>query len=364
MTTAVSAEAVTAGRVWSPKRWLPRDLAVLGSLTAALVLIVCVSVAVGAYPIAPGDLVAVLTDRLGIRIGDAVDATTTSVLLDIRLPRVVLGIVVGAGLGCAGAVLQGIFRNPLAEPGIVGVSSGAAVGAVLALAVGGPLASTWGVPGLAFAGGILATLLVRALSRGDGSGTDVVVIVLCGIAVNAFAGAVIGMVTFFADDTALRSITFWTLGSMASASWPVLAVIGPMATVGIVAAGRLAPTLDVLATGEREAGHVGIDVNRTRNFAIGIVALLTAAAVAAAGIVAFVGLIVPHLVRLAWGPRHRLLVPASALTGALVVVAADLVCRTAAAPAELPLGVLTALIGAPCFLFLVLKGRSARAGWS
>jgi iron complex transport system permease protein len=280
----------------------------------------------------------------------------------VRLPRVVLAVVVGASLAVAGVLMQGIFRNPLAEPATVGVSAGAAVGAVLAIIVGLnqlPL----GVQVAAFLGGTLSTALVYVLSRTDGK-TEVVTLILTGIAINAFAGAVIGFAVFVADDDEIRSVTFWSLGTLGLATWKAVGVVIPLAIVGLVASVGFSRVLDTLALGDRSASHLGIKVERVRLQAIAVVGLLASSAVAATGMIAFVGLLVPHIMRLVLGPRHRHLLWTSAVLGASVTLLADLAARTLLSPAELPLGVVTALIGAPFFLLLLRSTRRSQGGWA
>lgn len=340
----------------------PLRAPVLVALAAALAGAVVVATGVGAYPVAPGRVLALLLDAAGVWTLDEVDATARAVVVDVRLPRVLLAALVGAGLATAGTVLQGVFRNPLAEPGVVGVSAGAAVGAVLAILLGVGAAGL-GVPLAAFVGGLATTLLVWSVARRDGR-TETVTLVLSGIAVNAIAGAVIGLALFLSDDAQLRSITFWNLGSVGAATWRAVALTGPVLLVGVVLAPRLAGSLDLLSLGEGPARHLGVDVERLRLRAVVLVAALTAAGVAVAGIVSFVGLVVPHLIRLRTGPGHRLLVPASALGGALLLVLGDLVARTVAAPAEVPLGVLTGLLGGPFFFWLLLRARDRAGGWA
>ncbi|GLK08269.1 FecCD family ABC transporter permease [Streptosporangium carneum] len=286
-----------------------------------------------------------------------------AVLWQIRFPRVALSVLIGASLGVAGAAMQGVFGNPLAEPGVIGVSSGAAVGAVGTIVLGFSAFGEWSVTVAAFLGGLIATFVVYLLSRSNGR-TEVVTLVLTGIAVNAVAGAVVGLLTFLADDAQLRSISFWSLGSLGGATWPVVAGVLPFAVAGLVLVPLFARALDVLALGERSARHLGVDTERIRLGVILLAALLTGAAVAAAGIIGFVGLVVPHLVRLVAGPGHRVLLPASALAGAIVLLAADLVARTVAVPAELPIGVLTALLGGPFFLWLLRRTRAGQGGWA
>jgi iron complex transport system permease protein len=329
----------------------------------ALGLVCVIAAGVGAYTIPPGEVVGSILDRIGLDVAMTPDAVGESVLWQIRLPRVVLGLLVGASLGVAGALMQGVFRNPLAEPGIVGVSSGAAVGAVLVIVLGLTALGSWVLVVAAFAAGLVTALVVYAMSRHDGR-TEVVTLVLTGIAVNAFAGALIGLMSFFSTDEELRSITFWSLGSLATATWSGVLIALPGTVVGLLLAPRFAPSLDLLAIGERSAGHLGVDVERTRRRIVVVVALLTAGAVAVAGILTFVGLVVPHLVRMVVGPGHRLLIPASALLGAAALVLADLVARTIAAPAEVPLGVLTALIGSPVFFWLLRRTRSQQGAWA
>ncbi|MFJ7954821.1 FecCD family ABC transporter permease [Streptomyces sp. NPDC096319] len=339
-----------------------RATALTASLLAVLILLSLLSAGIGAYDIPLGDVLASALHRTGVG-GHALDRTAESVLWNIRLPRVVLAILVGASLGCAGALMQGVFGNPLAEPGVIGISSGAAVGAVGAIALGLTFLGNWTVTVCAFVAGLATVLLVYAMSRSGGR-TEVVTLILTGIAVNAFAGALIGLFLFFADNAQITQITFWQLGSLAQATWPKVLAVLPCALLGLALAPLHSRRLDLLALGERPARHLGVDVERLRIVLILVVALLTAAAVAVAGIITFVGLLVPHLLRMAHGPGHRFLVPGSALGGAVVLTAGDLAARTVAAPAELPLGVLTALLGSPFFFWLLRRTRRRQGGWA
>nr|WP_229925642.1 iron ABC transporter permease [Streptomyces longispororuber] len=332
------------------------------ALAAALAVLCLLSAGLGAYDIPLGDVLASVRHRVGLG-GHALDRVPESVLWNVRLPRVVLALLVGAALGCAGALTQGVFGNPLAEPGVIGVSSGAAVGAVASIALGLTFLGTWTVTVFAFVAGLVTVLLVYVLSR-EGGRTDVVTLILTGIAVNAFAGALIGLFLFFADTAQVSQITFWQLGSLAQATWPKVLAVLPCAAAGLLLAPLSARKLDLLALGERPARHLGVDVERLRMVLVLVVALLTAAAVAVAGVITFVGLLVPHLLRMAAGPGHRFLVPGSALGGAVVLVGADLAARTVAAPAELPLGVLTALLGSPFFFWLLRRTRRGQGGWA
>ncbi|WP_461037628.1 FecCD family ABC transporter permease [Streptomyces mayteni] len=333
-----------------------------GGLVVALVVVALASAAIGAYDIPLGDLLSSVRHRLHLG-GQPLDRIGESVLWDVRLPRVVLAMLVGASLGCAGALMQGVFGNPLAEPGVIGVSTGAAVGAVAAIAFGVEVLGNWTVTVFAFVTGLFTVLLVYALSRSGGR-SEVVTLILTGIAVNAFAMSLVGLFIFFADNAQISQITFWQLGSLAQSTWPKVLAVLPCAALGLLAAPVYARRLDLLALGERPARHLGVDVERLRISLILVVALLTAAAVAVAGVISFVGLVVPHLLRMVAGPGHRFLVPASAVGGALVLLSADLVARTVAEPAELPLGVITGLIGSPFFFWLLRRTRSRQGGWA
>ena len=335
----------------------------LGGLSAALVVACVISVGVGAVRVPPSAVLAALAGALGLDVAGGT-AQQEAVLLAIRLPRVLLGVLVGAGLAVSGALMQGLFRNPLADPGLVGVSSGAALGAATAIV----LASTVGVTALAlgpalvavaaFAGGLATTAVVYRIATRGGR-TSVATMLLAGIAVNALCGAGVGVLVLFADDGQLRDLTFWTLGSLGGATWGTLAVVAPLIGGVVLAAPRLARPLNALLLGEAEAGHLGVRTERVKGLVVVGSALAVGVATAAAGLVGFIGLVAPHLVRLGLGPDHRALLPASALTGALLLVAADLLARTVLAPVEVPIGIVTALAGAPFFLWLLLRQRPA-----
>ncbi|WP_408056346.1 FecCD family ABC transporter permease [Streptomyces mesophilus] len=331
-------------------------------MLAGLVVICLVSAGIGAYEIPIGDVIASAQHRIGLG-GAALDRVGESVLWNVRFPRIVLALIVGASLGCAGALMQGVFGNPLAEPGVIGISSGAAVGGVASITFGLTFFGSWTLPVCAFVGGLITVFLVYAMSRSGGR-TEVVTLILTGVAVTAFGGAMIGLFIFFADNAEITQITFWQLGSLAQATWPKVLAVLPWALVGLAIAPFYSRKLDLLSLGERPARHLGVDVERMRVVLMFVTALLTAAAVAVSGIISFVGLVVPHLLRMLAGPGHRFLVPGSALGGALVLAGADLTARTIAAPAELPLGVLTALIGSPFFFWLLRRTRRKQGGWA
>lgn len=329
-------------------------------LAAALV----VSAGSGQLPIPADEVAGSLLHRVGV---DWLPLPThprgDDTLWTVRFPRVAMAALVGAALAVAGALMQGVFGNPLAEPSIVGVSSGAAVAAAAVIVFGLTFAGEWTVAVAAFAGGLLTTLLVYALARSGGR-TEVVTLVLTGIAINAVAGALLALLMFLGDTQAREQIVFWQLGSLNGSRWPYVAVVAPFAVAGIALALLSARSLDLLALGERPARHLGVHVERFRVALIVVVALLTAAAVSFCGIVAFVGLVVPHLVRMVTGPGHRLVLPACLLAGSLVLVVADLAARTLVAYSDLPLGMLTSLVGGPFFFWLLWRTRRTSGGWA
>lgn len=339
----------------------PRSLFVALGLLLALAL--WLSLALGPVSLPLGDTLRVALRLAGLPLaGDGLQQAEL-ILGQIRMPRTLLGLAVGAVLALCGVAMQGLFRNPLADPGLIGVSSGAALGAAIAI-VGG--AAMGGMPELfapyllslcAFLGGLVVTALVYRLGRRNGQ-TSVTTMLLAGIALNALAFACIGLFTYLADDATLRTLTFWNLGSLNGASyarlWPLLLVTLAVA----LWLPRRAQALNALLLGESEARHLGVAVERLKRELVLCTALGVGAAVAAAGMIGFIGLVVPHLVRLLVGPDHRVLLPASALAGASLLLLADLFARLILSPAELPIGIVTALIGAPFFLYLLLRGRT------
>lgn len=342
------------------RRRLPAGV-VLSGLGIALAVVAVVSMGVGSVPIPPTTIVSILGDRLGFTNGDHT-ATQEAVVMSIRLPRVLLGIAVGAGLGAAGAALQGVFRNPLADPQLIGVSSGAALGSAIAtLTLGGLVGSFAGVAG-AFAGAIAAVIVVYTLARSAGR-TEVVTLLLCGIAVAAIAGAGAALLSVVLRDPRLGSPLFYSLGGLGGATWRVVWTTLPVVAVAVAALPAYARRLDLMLVGEREAFHMGVDVERVRIGVLALATLAVAGAVAAAGVIGFVGLLAPHAIRLLAGPGHRLLLPASALAGALLVVGADAAARTVAAPIEVPVGLITSMVGGPVFLWLLRRTRREHGGW-
>ncbi|MFS2125316.1 FecCD family ABC transporter permease [Pseudomonas sp. Pseusp97] len=326
-------------------------------------LVVWLSLALGPVGLPLGDTLRALARLGGLPVSADGLGQAELIVGQIRLPRTLLGIATGGVLALAGVAMQGLFRNPLADPGLIGVSSGAALGAAIAIVFG---ASIGGLPeafapyllsACAFAGGLLVTALVYRLGRHNGQ-TSVATMLLAGVALTALAGALIGLFTYLADDATLRTLTFWNLGSLNGASYPRL---WPLLLITLLVAcwlPRRVNALNALLLGESEARHLGFDVERLKVELILCTALGVGAAVAAAGMIGFIGLVVPHLLRLIVGPDHRVLLPASMFGGAILLLLADLIARLALAPAELPIGIVTALIGAPFFLYLLIRGRS------
>lgn len=333
-------------------------------LSIGVVVAAVVSACLGQVYVAPAEVFGSIAGKLGLDIGFLPSHVNGEhALWNIRFPRLVMGALVGAALGASGAVMQGVFGNPLAEPAVIGISAGAAVGACSVIVFGWTLLGPLTLPAAAFATALLTTVLVYSLSRKDGR-TDVVTLVLMGVAVNAVCGGLIAFLVFLGDTAAREQIVFWQLGSFNGIRWPTVRIAAPLIGIGLVGVMTIARRLDLLSLGERAARHLGVDVERLRLIAVVLVTLLVASGVAFAGIIAFVGLVVPHVIRMAIGPSHRALVPASALGGALVLMVADVVARTAIEFAELPIGMLTSLVGGPFFFWLLLRTRNQAGGWA
>ncbi len=352
--TADPSESVFQG----PDR-LRQRFVVLAFAGTMLVLAAILSLSVGATGLSlesvPDAIAGIFGDT------DAVSTRAALVLVEIRLPRTVLAAMVGASLAVAGAMMQGLFRNPLADPGLVGVSSGAALAAVTVIVLGhgiaAPIVAPLGphaLPVAAFLGGLAITGALVMLAGGRRS-VSIAALLLAGLVIGALAQALMGLIAYVSDDRELRDITLWTLGSLAGASWAKVIGVTPFVLINLALLPRLVRALNGLLLGEAEAFHLGIDVESAKRGIILATAASVAAAVAAAGIIGFVGIIVPHIVRLLAGPDNGVVLPASAMLGAGLVLAADVVARIIIAPAELPLGIIVALVGAPVFLHLVLR---------
>lgn len=341
----------------SPNRSAPGSSRVgLTFLTLGLLLLASVlaSASLGQFAIPLDQVLGGLARSLGLAETAPGSQLADATLWNIRLPRILLGLLVGAALGASGAVMQAVFGNPLAEPGVIGISAGSAVGACSAIVFGVGLLGIFTVPLFAFGGALLTTALVYLFSRSGGR-AEVLSMILTGIAVTAVANALIALMVFLADEASRDQIVFWQMGSLNGATWPAVVTSLPIVLLGLVGVLTLARQLNLLALGERAAAHSGVHVERLRLLAIIFTALLTGAAVAYAGIIAFVGLIVPHLLRMLVGPSNRLLIPASALGGALLIAVADLAARTLIPFADLPIGIFTALVGGPTFFWLLRR---------
>lgn len=376
---ASAASAVPARRFARsvPGGWLARFIGRMAGTRRAVALpvlsiglfvaIICAG-AVGAVPISPAHTAAILLNQTHLlHFPRTWPATDEIILLQLRLPRVCGAALVGAALGVSGTLFQGLLRNPLADPLLLGTSSGAALGATIAFIIPALYTAEWLGFGLiavlAFAGALLAVALVYQLARRRGH-APVVTLLLAGVAVSAILTALQTLLITLSDTLGLRVVALylWIAGGISVDSWLQIAVVLLITLTGIAGAFLLAPSLDAFAVGEEMAAHLGLPVERTKMLIVAAASLLVAAAVSISGIVGFVGLVSPHLCRLTLGPRHRLLVPATALTGAIFVVVADVLARTLAAPTELPLGVVTALVGGPFFLSL-LRHAGARYSW-
>jgi iron complex transport system permease protein len=329
-------------------------------LTSALLVVLAIlSLTHGAAPVAASRVFEILL-RLTVH-GESDVGQATLVIANIRLPRLLLGVMVGAALGGSGALMQGLFRNPLADPGLAGVSAGAGVAAAAAIVFGErlPASLTGGssfalLPIAAFLGALIATAFLYAVSTRGGR-TSIATMLLAGVALAALAGSLTGLLVYASDDRQLRDLTFWSMGSLGGATWIKVKILLPVCLALFVATPFLSRGLNAMALGEAEAFHLGVRVQRLKIAIIFLVAIAVGASVAAAGVIGFVGIVAPHMLRLAIGPDHRVLLPLSAVAGAVLLAGADILARTLVAPAEMPIGVLTAAIGAPFFLWLLLR---------
>lgn len=337
-------------------------LALIGS--ALLVAVgIALGVTIGAYDITVIEFLKTVWGRVTGTPPEDISRVKIGVIENIRMPRVLLGAFVGAALGIAGAAMQGFFRNPLADPALIGVSTGAALTAVAVIVIGGTLLApvvallgSFAMPLFAFAGAFGSVAMIYQISLSNGR-VIVATMLLAGVAANSLAFSGIGYLTFLADDAQLRDLTFWTLGSLGGAVWE--RVLPACLLMGISIAGllTLARPMNGLLLGEADALNLGIDVERLKFKAAFLTALGVGAATAVCGVIGFIGLVVPHLVRLVTGPDHRYVLPGSALLGAALILFSDLFARTAVSPAELPLGVVTAALGAPFFFWLLIKDK-------
>jgi iron complex transport system permease protein len=359
MNMQATSGTISRKRTWS-RTSLRVRIVVLTGLLAFLTACSFVAITIGAAGI-PLHRIAV---AFGLADGDLALVTRDwLVLWSIRLPRIALAIIVGGLLAISGAIMQGLFRNPLADPALVGVSSGAALSSAAMIVVGDRYLGTSGIveaigmlPLAAFVGALVATLVLYRIATQEGR-TSIAMFLLGGLAIAAIANAGLGLLIFLADDRQLRDINFWLLGSLSGATWRKAGAIAPFLAAALLAIPFIARGLDALVLGEAEAFYSGVAVERIKRGSIVLVAAAVGAAVSVAGVIGFVGIVVPHVLRLVIGPGHRLLLPAATLLGAILLLIADTFARTLAAPAELPIGIVTAAIGAPFFLYLLLRQR-------
>lgn len=338
-----------------------RPHAMLLGLILLLLATLLLCAGLGAYRIDPWHIPLLLWSTADL---STADAQARAVLMDIRMPRVLLAVLVGCGFGAAGSAMQALFRNPLADPGLIGVSSGAALGAATVIVIG---SAHWPralqVVGMyapmlsAFGGALAVAMMVYRIGVAHGR-LALPILLLAGIAFNALSMAGIGLLSYIAGDAELRALSSWNLGSLASAQWSLLAVAAPVVSLCVVALARHSAALNAMLLGEPEALHLGVPVQRIKRQVLVASALCVGALVACTGTIGFIGLVAPHCVRLAFGPDQRIVLPGAILFGAVLTLAADLIARTVAAPAEMPLGILTALLGGPFFLVLLWRRRS------
>lgn len=343
-----------------------------GDRTALAILVIAglvlVSAAAFLFSITTGASNASVIDVIAGMVSGSAESTLSIrdriVIFDIRLPRAVLGFLIGGGLAVSGAVMQGLFRNPLADPGLIGVSAGSSLGAVAMIVLGGgvlaPVVHIFGIfslPIAAFIGGLATTVLLYKVATRHGQ-TSIATMLLAGIALGSLALAATGILIYMADDRQLRDLTFWSMGSLAGSTWSKVTGAGPIIILSLLPLPFMARGLNALTLGEAAAFHIGIAVQRLKNIAIVSVAAAVGASVAVSGGIGFVGIVVPHILRMVIGPDHRFLLPASALLGGSLLMIADVVARTIVSPAELPIGILTAGVGGPFFLWMLLRQRS------
>ncbi|WP_236978835.1 FecCD family ABC transporter permease [Membranihabitans maritimus] len=341
---------------------------VLVGMVVLLLAVICFSLFVGAYSVPASDIIKSFKAAL-VSSGKSQDeliGVNTFLLFQIRLPRILLSGITGAGLAITGAAIQGLFRNPLADPSLIGITNGAMLFAVFALVMMGSIMAF--IPEFlqqsvvaifAFGGSIISTYIVYFLSQRGGK-TFVVTMLLAGIALSALAAAVSGIFIYLSDEQQLRDITFWTLGSFSGASWGQLFIAAPVILLGSFALDRFSVSLNAILLGENEAEYLGVDVEKVKSGIILLTSLVVGVCIAMSGIIGFVGLIIPHFIRILKGADYRFLMKASALGGAIFMILADDLARTIIAPAELPIGILSALIGGPFFLWLLMRTNQER----
>ena len=330
-----------------------------------LAIISLVSTTIGPVKISILQIIDILFESININTNlssSEISQAFKTVVIDIRLPRILMGIIVGVALGISGAILQGLFRNPLIDPGFIGVSSGAAIGAMFVImfsqliAIENNFYVQFLLPVFAMSGGLFTTILVYKMSQMSGK-TNIMAMLLSGIAVNAFSGSIIGFLVYRASDMELRSFTFWTLGSLDNSNWLIVSIAFILILIPLIISIRLRKKLDVFMLGDAEAGYLGLNIEKLKKKIIFIAALMVGTTVAFCGMIGFIGLVTPHLVRLIMGPSHKTLILGSAILGAIILILADFISRIIIAPAQLPIGIITSALGAPFFLWLIVSQK-------
>ena len=332
------------------------------SIVLVLIILCIISLGYGPVKISLSQITNVLLYNLNlIDLADinSFNQIHNTVLINIRFPRMILAILVGVGLGTSGAILQGLFRNPLVDPGFIGVSSGAAVGAMIAIMFSSIISSYLNpflLPVLAMSGAFITTILIYKMSKISNK-TNIMVMLLSGIAINALAGAIIGFFVSISTDAELRSFTFWTLGGLDSANWQLVAIMFLIIMSSYCIIHSFIDRMDVFMLGDSEAQHLGIDIEKLKKTIILISSIMVGISVSFCGMIGFIGLVTPHLIRLFIGPNHKYLIPGSALLGAVILLVSDLISKTIMSPAQLPIGVVTSAIGAPFFIWLIINQK-------
>ena len=327
-------------------------------LLALLFFIFCLSIIAGTVPISWNSLWNIFQFSIGITSETNVPKGEEYIINYLRLPRSIFGVFVGSSMAVAGALMQGLFRNPLADPGLIGVSSGAALGAALVIVLGFtlPIAPALTLPIFAFCGGVIATIIVMKLSMINGK-TNIGNMLLAGIAINAVAGSGTGLLVYVANDEQLRSLTFWTMGSLGSANWDNVPFLAALAFIPALIGLAMGKTLNAFLLGENEALLLGVPVEKIKYLIIFLVCLIIGTCVSMTGMIGFIGLVVPHLCRMIFGPDNQKVLLGSLILGASILVSADLISRTIVSPAELPIGIVTSLVGGPFFLWLLFQKK-------
>lgn len=335
---------------------------VLWGFSILLVIVFLFSLTIGAVDISISQVLSIILDPLGISLAE-VTQVQQNVFLTIRLPRLVQTVIIGGALGVSGAALQGLFRNPLVEPGLVGISSGAALAAVIFIVFGvhftsqiDPALQAFLLPLCAFSGGLIATIVVYKLSQLYGK-TDIALLILAGVAIIMLTQAFIGLSVFYANENQSRAYTFWTLGDLGGATWQKLMIVSPLVIIPSLVLLGFSRSLNAMAAGEAEAFYMGVNIERMKVMIIICCALAVGTVVSISGTIGFVGLVIPHMIRMSFGADHRLILPASVLGGAILLMVADIFARTVVQPSELPIGIVTAMIGSPFLIYLIRTAK-------